>query len=188
MIDTIFLDMDGVVVDFGRSVAEYFGRDYDKMMASVEPGTSKAIEELIGMETANFWQAIATNGFYFWAGAKALPWAGELYKLCRSFGPVCFLSKPIWDPQCLAGKAKWLQDFTGDVSFESFLIGEPKHHCARPGAVLIDDTERNILKFKRLRGSTILFPARWNIAHKLHDDPLPHVHRRLTQISKERPA
>ena len=46
-----------------------------------------------------------------------------------------------------------------------FLIGPSKHLCAKPGVLLIDDSDKNVAAFQEQGGSSLLVPRPWNSLH-----------------------
>ena len=71
---------------------------------------------------------------------------------------VYIVSRPTSDPDSLAGKLEWIHAHLPPVFSSQFLLGAPKHICAAPGIVLIDDNPDNDLKsveteYKRLNNS-----------------------------------
>ena len=82
--------------------------------------------------------------------------------------PFTILTCPSLDPGCLDGKVRWLHRHLGR-SFRDFLIGPSKHLLARPEFVLIDDSDRNIARFREHHGHGILFPQIWNANHSQSD-------------------
>ena len=46
-----------------------------------------------------------------------------------------------------------------------YLIGPPKHLCAKPGVLLIDDRDKNVADFLGLGAHAILVPRPWNSLH-----------------------
>ena len=55
--------------------------------------------------------------------------------------------------------------------------------CAQAGALLIDDSDHNVIQFRNHGGQAILFPQIWNSNHHL-PDPLAHVERELNRLSR----
>ena len=78
---------------------------------------------------------------------------------------VCILSSPTHDPDCLAGKLEWIHDHFPKRMHRQFLIGPRKHFCARPDALLIDDSDRNVEAFRAHGGQALLVPRPWNSLH-----------------------
>ena len=75
---------------------------------------------------------------------------------------ICILTSPVLSPGCLEGKADWIRKYLPKWLHRQFLIGPPKHFCARPDALLIDDAQHNIDAFREAGGQTLLVPRPWN--------------------------
>jgi 5'(3')-deoxyribonucleotidase len=109
---------------------------------------------------------------------KVYPWANDLVKFAENMaGPenVSFLTKPVLDPYCAAGKTMWVQKHFPNYS-RRLLIGSCKEMCASIDSVLVDDDDKNIEAFEKYGGHGILFPQPWNTAMKFD---LNEVYRKL---------
>ncbi|MCC7423578.1 MAG: hypothetical protein IT428_25185 [Planctomycetaceae bacterium] len=171
----IFLDMDGVLVDFISAAVRLHGHGH--RLAEWPTGIWED-HSVLGLTPADFWGPIETHGAKFWAELEPYPWALELYEQLREIAPVTIASSPNQDPHCLEGKVQWLQKRFGR-RFRDFLIGPPKHLMARPGTVLVDDSPRMIREFNAAGGRGILFPQPWNDNHPHRQDPLAYVFKQL---------
>jgi len=78
---------------------------------------------------------------------------------------ICILTTPILDPDCAAGKVEWIYKYCPKWLHRQYLIGPMKHMCARPDALLIDDSDKNVDKFRAEGGQAILVPRPWNKYH-----------------------
>lgn len=184
---TVFLDIDGVLADFTGALASLIGLDPDDIhdrwpagdyglgWLAVEAGWSDKPDE--GM----VWARIDAAGVWWWADLPLLPWFGELLDLLAAGeGEVVLLTSPSRDPAAASGKMHWIQRHFGGHAFRRFLIGPPKYAVARPGALLIDDSDRQVAGWRRPPcgregGLGVLFPRPWNVAHERSADPLAAV-------------
>ena len=150
----IFLDVDGVLVDFVAGAAKVVGFDpavvdhYDFYAA-------------VGHTSDSFWRKIDAAGADFWADLESFPWATELHNVCKAVAPTTLLSAPSADPSSAHGKKLWINKEFGPC-FKQYLLGVDKTACAAPNKVLIDDSEHNINAFREAGGKAILFPQAWN--------------------------
>ncbi|HID21142.1 MAG TPA: hypothetical protein EYP14_01900, partial [Planctomycetaceae bacterium] len=174
-IDRIFVDMDGVLSDFVSAALALHGRL--DALPTWPPGVWD-LSRVLGRSSAEVWGGIARRGEDFWATLPPYPWADELIRLVRQFAPFTILSSPSNQPSCLSGKMIWLQKHFGP-GFRDFLIGPPKHLCASPGAVLIDDSDENIARFRQHGGRAVLYPQPWDANHALTNDRLAYVREQL---------
>jgi hypothetical protein len=110
----------------------------------------------------SFWESIKRE---HWSRVPGSPEFFPLLSRCISLvgrENVCILSCPTLDPDCLAGKLEWIQEFMPKDMQRQFLIGPRKHFCARPDALLIDDSDANVTAFREHGGQAILMPRPWN--------------------------
>ncbi len=178
-IERVFLDMDGVLTDFVGAMLRLLGRE--EALQSWPPGVWD-MPQALRMEPAELWGRIAREGERFWAELEAYPWVDELLGLVAQFAPFTILSSPSSQPESLSGKLRWLQKRFGPA-FRDYLIGPPKHLCARPDVVLIDDSDENVSRFRLNGGHAILFPQPWNSNHGLVERRLDYVRDELTRLS-----
>lgn len=178
MLDLMFVDVDGVVADLPADLGRVHGLPVEKWPAGLYD-----LEKIFGKKQSEIWQHSDVLGADFWADLPIYPWAKDLIAfLDRTFGAdqVIFLTQPVRDPQCLAGKAIWLRTH---FPHRNYAIGPNKTMISRPGSWLLDDSEKNVsLWSERAPGYGVLFPSRQN---KLHGetDPLGYVQHffRFTQ-------
>lgn len=176
----IHLDMDGVLSDFVTAALEL--HQSPDAIHDWPPGEFN-MARVLGISSSEFWGGIDRQGADYWARLKPYPWFAELTALAREFGEVSILTSPSQHPDCPAGKVRWIHEHLGK-GFRDFLIGPPKYLCARPGAVLIDDSDRNVDRFRLHGGQAILFPQPWNSNHAI-TDRLAFVRRELEAARKK---
>ena len=153
------MDMDGVLVDFTRPALAKFDRlsAYDDW-----PPGEYDIEGVAGVPQDEFWKVLDSAGPEFWAGLPALPWALKLCYLVRNkVGAFHIATSPSRAPASSMGKVHWLQKFF-DPKFRRYMLGSHKYLMAKPGVVLIDDSDEKCEKFVEAGGNAILFPQPWN--------------------------
>jgi len=166
----IFLDVDGVLADFNKGVADAFGWDEATMYDDWPVGVW-SICEAKRLPEPDMWERIDHMGAAFWADLDPYPWVEELWDLCVGTAPTTILTTPSHDPQSYAGKLTWLHKQFG-TGFRDVLMGENKAACAAPGKVLIDDRDRNCDTFiagfpNAPGGDAIVFPQHWNRHHPI---------------------
>lgn len=178
--EIIFLDVDEVLANWLAGAVCAWGLDFADLVdewASLTPRPWDVFD-VVPLTTSQGWQLIHARGADFWADLDPYPWWRELYSACVDIAPTYLLTSPSLDPSCAHGKTQWIQRHFGS-SFRDYLIGGCKHACARPGALLIDDSPSNCKKFKAYGGEALLFPGIGNELHALRHDPLPHVFKEL---------
>lgn len=165
MIPTIFLDSDGVCVDFVSAALEI----HNSPLKHDDIG-QWAMEGQMGLTLDEFWAPIEAAGPGFWRGLKEYPWFEELYAMCLLHAKeVYFLSSPDRCPAAAMGKMQWLMDRFGNT-FRNYIL-TPNKGVVR-GGVLIDDSPKHCETFARgnassyahdlLSGRFVLFLQPWN--------------------------
>lgn len=176
MIKQICLDIDGVLADFVGGSAKLLGFD-PKLV------TTWHYYEQVGTTEAKFWEAIDNAGLDFWRELKKYYWADHLWLACCGRAQTILLTSPSNHHSSVSGKLLWMQSEFG-LGFRDYLMGSPKDVCARPGTVLIDDSDDNCEKFLKAGGVAILFPRPWNKLRGLADDPMPYVLQQLVKLAE----
>ncbi|MCA9072771.1 MAG: hypothetical protein KDA84_27800 [Planctomycetaceae bacterium] len=183
MIEHIFLDMDGVLVDFSSAALRLHG------VEDIEwPRGEWDFPKVLGISRGEFWSKIDSQGSEFWANLEPYPWYRELLDLVAEAAPFSILTSPSLSPSCPKGKLVWLSKHmprrNGRV-FRDFLIGPAKHLLAKDSRVLIDDSDTNAENFRAAGGEVILFPRLWNRQHHHAESPLDYVRRALEKLHSE---
>jgi len=159
-IKTIFLDMDGVIVDFDGMVNEKFG------VVSNPYEWEYLYEQDFGMSAEEFWLACDNA---FWRSLEFTKEAVDIFQILGErdlLDRVCLLSKPV--SHAYQGKVDWIKDHLPQLYYnKQFLLGPEKDWCAHPKALLIDDNESHCLKFMEAGGNSFLYPRPWNMCHVL---------------------
>lgn len=181
MIDHVFVDLDDVLADFVGAALDLHGRR--DALATWPPGKWD-IAEVLGMTDAAFWGPI--NGrTAFWQTLELTPWAVPLNDALRSTGiPWTIATSPTHTAECVTGKVQWMQHYFGRDFARHAMIGAAKHLLAKPGHVLIDDCDANVVAFREAGGEAIIFPQPWNCAHgyAAPDDKLQYVLSELAEL------
>ena len=161
----IFLDMDGVLVDFVNPALELHEQldAFDRW-----PPGEWDIPKVLGISKSQFWSKIDAVGHAYWSQMPPYQWTHQLVQLVTRIAPFSILSSPSLHPECPTGKVLWLREHL-DPNFRDYLFGHQKHLCARPDVVLIDDSDTNVEKFRGHGGQAILFPQHWNSNHQVED-------------------
>lgn len=168
-VNRIFLDLDDTLNSLTLPALREVGcpvGDFDYQCYPEEAGYSitAAAQLLSGRHwtVPDFWNSIDRN---FW---RTLPRSKEFSYLltkCVSLvgqDNVHILTSPTKDPDCLAGKLEWIQQQLPNWLHRQYSITPRKHVCARPGALLIDDSDENVRQFREHGGTAITVPRPWN--------------------------
>lgn len=177
------LDMDGVCTDFVRHALPLFGRDPEEVVEQ------ENMEAHLGITAKEFWSTIDKVGAEWWATMPQTPECDDILNMLATFGTYIFASSPSNSVHALTGKALWLKNKFGS-RYNGYQLGSYKHTMSRPGAILIDDFDKNCNKFEAVDpypGQAILVPRSWNKARdlNLHGRALvDYIRAKLTIIKK----
>ncbi|MBA57809.1 MAG: hypothetical protein CMQ40_01410 [Gammaproteobacteria bacterium] len=166
----IYIDMDGVCVDFIRDALLVQGYDPEETLIrwkAEQPGQLFPTE-VIPKDPENFFTFEALDNKEFWMNLKPYDWFEELYSELTKLGSVLFLSAPTGSPACMSGKHQWLINRFGP-DFSNFIFTRHKDRLAHSRAILIDDMPFNVSSFQDRGGNAILFPRIWNKLHMIED-------------------
>lgn len=184
-----FVDLDGVLADFIGGAAEVHQR-LDLLRDGENPGTWPRAQwdspAAFAMSDEDFWGPL--KGAQFWKTLKKTPWADLLLEEIEACFPspnIFILTSPFASHGSAAGKLEWVARHYGWLK-QRVIVTVAKHAIARPGAVLIDDSDQNCEVFRSNGGGAILVPQPWNSAWKTFDadngDPTKAVKAVLDQL------
>lgn len=179
MSDPLFIDMDGVLVDFIGGCARLTGRPAPKRDPKIKD--NRTMEEWFGDDV---WKRITIAGSDFWEGLEPFPWAAPLWeRLCAANdNDVYILSSPgngRTAQQACYGKIAWCRKHLG-IDTDSIILAKSKSVVARPSVILIDDTDRILINWERSGGRGIVFPQPWNGMYQAcGEDPIAYLQRHL---------
>lgn len=151
----IFLDMDGVIVDWDAGVRQTFGVQWypDKWEIPYE--------SVFGLSKDHFWSRIDDTR---WWGT--LPWTVDgkaVYELVQGYEPVILTVARCAGAR--SGKPVWLRRNLPKIFYSGryFITGgAKKHYLSHPAAVLIDDCDEYCTEWEAAGGRAILYPRPWN--------------------------
>lgn len=149
--------MDGVICDFVGQYARLTQTNLSEL-------DNWDIANYVGISPSEFWANIDEYGEAFWSTMDKYPWTDGLIDFLMFTDHLYLCTSPSQSPSCLSGKMKWIQKNLPSELHRKFFITPHKEHLAGPARILIDDSERNVEKFRRAGGKAILFPQNWNSA------------------------
>jgi len=179
--ETVFIDMDGVLVDFIGGMEKVFGipikEHLDPKVYDITPTMEKLLNRKISSE--EFWGPINDN-LDFWKNLEPLPWYKEVILLVeKHFGDNWFiLTSPHNCVKSYEGKLIWLRKHIDPkFDFGRAIMTPHKHLLASNASILIDDSPPNCYKFMLppARGLSFMFPAPNNSLHFISKHPIPHM-------------
>lgn len=155
---TIYCDLDGVIADFVSGAIEAC----DLPIAHDDVKTWNFFKPY--MNEYEFWRRIHEQK-YFWEDLPVYTWANELVRSMSRFGNVVFCTDPSHDDEAATGKIRWLKRH-GFIKPDgkNYILTAEKWRLAKPGDVLVDDSEVNCMHFCGSGGFGIVFPQPWNSA------------------------
>ena len=167
----VFLDLDGVIIDFAQGCIDWYNLD-----CTPEDFLHwGAIFKYFNGNESEFWDGLTHK---FWLGLKFTKEAKRILTLVDPLKP-CLLTSPPWHGA--GGKQDWIQNEMPDYFKDGrYLIGPAKHYAAWKESVLIDDSEDNIEKFKDAGGHAIMVPRPWN--NLRGKDVLKHIKNGLNVV------
>ena len=167
----VFLDLDGVIVDFAKGCIEWYNLD-------CTPEDWKEWLDIFKYYTGDeskFWEGLTDK---FWLELEFTKEAKRILTLLRPMKP-CILTSPAWTGA--GGKQQWIRKKLPDFFKEDrYLIGPAKHYLAHENALLIDDADENVQRFREAGGHAILIPRPWNSLSD--EDVLIHLKNSLDSI------
>lgn len=178
MRDIIFLDMDGVLVDWDAAVYALYGQKPPARSVRRPWDT----EKVIGTTSADMWARINANGPDWWEFLDPYPWFAELHDELKAMGPeLVILTAPCDGGNSSAGKVRWLNRHLGRGTYR-LVMTKHKDLLAAPGRVLVDDGDHNADAFDAAGGHTVLLPQPWNRAPEIDEASIvPYVCARVRQ-------
>lgn len=167
MENKVFLDMDGVLVDFVGGLHKALGVAYDPKSYPYEASKYDMFEDLCAKTNGqvsmdNLYRAC--DAVEFWSELDWDPAGQEILETIMSvfdWRDVCICTSPMSNPDAWKGKVIWLNRHLPEAKHITIMTA-PKHLLAKPGHILIDDKDTNITNFKKYGGDGFLIPQPWN--------------------------
>jgi 5'(3')-deoxyribonucleotidase len=173
-IDTIYIDMDGVLCDWMGASCDLLGVYWPDLLHfwnlnyRGEWKKAKVISDFTGkkIKRSNIDKNINEAGQKFWEKLDKFGHSDSLlFKAIELVGKesVFILTSPMTSVQgCSQGKINWLHNWFKKLGIKgmdrNFIITFHKHLLSRPGALLIDDSENQVEGFDNY----ILVDRPWN--------------------------
>ena len=136
----IFVDLDGVLVDFDNGFMKLTNQHPD--LYEREHGEKQ------------FWKRVEAEGKEYWANLDWMKDGKDLWKYVKKHSP-SILSSPSMDPDSVRGKKMWLNKHLQGVHA---IIDRNKAQYVKNGKqdILIDDTPKQIKRWEDAGGTGIL--------------------------------
>jgi len=165
----IYMDMDGVLTDFDKQLADLLDRPLDR---DWDFGNDPKI-----------WAKIDEVGEDYWATMEWIPDGHKLWDAVKKHDPT-ILSSPSNHVSSIEGKKIWLKNNLPGVPY---IIEKKKEQHANKEAILIDDRKKNIDKWEQAGGIGILHKNAENTIEEL-GDIMSEKEKNATQSVVEDPA
>lgn len=168
----IFLDLDGVIVNFTKGFAQ-------KAKVALPPKSYLEyghMEKVLGKRVWTY-----KLDYDFWINLDPYPWSNDLVDLVESYDKdFRFLSAAVYDQGAWSGKYQWLKNHFGQKYTKKLIICiSDKSFAARDKkSILIDDRDKNIKNFIAAGGSAITWKERT-------EDMLEETRRDLSSLESE---
>lgn len=185
----IFLDMDGVITDFVLPAMKLFDAGVSEIEypCSCEWDILSAINMvrnergLTPIGKKHFWDNLIYD---FWRNLKMYPGIMQFIDQLKQYGEVFIATSPTLDSGCVAAKYDWIMGNLPDFRSKLFICTR-KELLAGPGAVLIDDRDKNCDAFDKAGGYGILVNRPWNNGG-YDPDPYKGVLNEVDRIYRQR--
>ena len=170
MINTVFLDVDDVLVDFMKGLHKALNIPYDYFNYPYRKGDWDILghQIMLNNELITFEQCDACCDMAFWIN---LDWTYDGHDILRtvfdkfSASQVYLLTTPMPNLESASGKMMWVYENLPVCLKHTIITQAPKHLLARPDTLLIDDKDENVDEFREAGGKALLVPRLWNRAH-----------------------
>lgn len=142
----IYVDMDGVLCNFLKGASDATGYDLKQ---------HSQWEQIKGTH----WKTISKMGSRFWARLPWMPDGKKLWNFVKPYEPRILSAFPQAEQNkqfAIDGKKEWIRKNLSGVKEINIVRGQEKQNFARKGAILIDDSPRNIKQFIQAGGIGIL--------------------------------
>ena len=158
----IFLDLDGVVINWAKGICDWFEIPYKP-----EKITSwNAMPKLTNTTKNEFWESIKLS--CFWENLEFYSEAKDFIKALKNYGKVILLSSPAIG--CAGYRQNWIQNnLPAFFSKGRYILTSAKWACAHKDAILIDDSNNNYEAFYRAGGHALIYPQPWNMAGSMNE-------------------
>jgi len=184
MIKTVYLDLDGVMVNFLGGLHRALGVPYDVNQYPYEKGKWNMLTDIKGFDDvpATFEQINDCCAARFWAN---LGWTHDGVAILRAVEHafdrknIWLLTTPMPNVGSASGKIEWINKYLPWYSKKVFITTASKSVVAGPDTLLIDDKDENVEGFIEAGGRGLLVPRLWNADYGMAHHTLEVVCDRL---------
>lgn len=187
MIKTVFLDMDGVLVNFLKGLHKALDAPYSYDPYPYKKGLWNmldAIEDFDG-DIPTFKQCDDCCNIDFWTNLKWMHDGKEIFSKVVEFcgiNNIYLLTTPMPNPGSGTGKILWVEKNIPVLAKQLIITQASKSLLARSDTLLIDDRDKNVDEFIKAGGKACLVPRPWNRNHFCADRTVEVVEKFLKDI------
>jgi 5'(3')-deoxyribonucleotidase len=159
---TVFLDMDGVLVDWLNGIRQYLKKPpefYDCFRQDPSSLSFKAVDDLYGGREI-LKKEVEARPVQFWFDLEIFPWTDYLVKELSNEFKLAFLTKPGKYPNAAAAKLLWQLKHYPDVPL---VMASDKYLVASETKVLIDDDDWQLTRFDLAGGLAVKWPSQFEL-------------------------
>jgi len=191
----IFLDLDGVIVDFVKPAFARFCvpiQSEAEYPSGCEWDIVKAVNILIHKRTCGWGAPVEKNDFWnrfdfdFWRLLPKYPHANDFIRELEKIDDVIIATSYTLSPECSAGKVAWLTRWLPKYKRRNFITPCKSELGRIPGAILIDDRDKFCDDFASHGGRSILLPRPWNSGGLTERHPYDIVLEQLYEITNSK--
>lgn len=181
----VFLDMDGVLVDFVKGACDAHGRSDPYIHFHGHAAGEYDLPKILDVPIDGFWEPMKPVEFW-----RDLPWTPDGIAILAAtesafFNDTIYLlthAQP-W-PGSYSGKAQWVAEHAPEYNGR-LIFTEHKRLLAAPDTLLIDDCDRQVDEFQAAGGRAILVPRGWNREHQRSRRTLEAVTKAMKEFTWE---
>ena len=152
----IFLDLDGTITSWLTAACELCDINIADPKIRDELKKGVFLDDIGAISEKDMWDKISDEGTKFWEDLESLPWADKLIKEMEKLGEVYFLTSPGSCVPAPTGKMQWIKDH--GYNTDNLILAKNKHYCAAPNRILVDDSEKKVVKFREFGGHAFHWP------------------------------
>ena len=184
----VYLDMDGVLVDFLDGIHRAFSVPYSTDKHPYEKGKWNMLEDIGKPFCDDKFSFEAVNNACtaeFWSNLKFMHDGLDIFDAVSDKFPdedIYFLTTPMPNDGSWLGKVEWIRRYFSTFKKRLIITQAPKSLLAGPDTLLIDDRDENIEEFVAAGGRGLLVPRSWNKAHFCADRTLDVVKKFLEDL------
>lgn len=180
----LFLDMDGVLVNWVRGAHELHNLPWDDNNWPYAIGPDGWDFYKNELAFPSFDTFAKDMGYDFWNELEWMPDGKRIIEVCEQIiGKDCvyLLTAPCHTPGTVEGRLSWISREMPNYR-NRVLVGDCKEAIAGPKSILVDDWERNVKRWREAGGLAVTCPRAWNNLFSWNDAPVTHIKECLINI------